>query len=127
MNGGIKVNEAVKFIAVGIGGVVADYLVYGGLMWLGVNMLAAKGLSYLAVASITFVLNTRWTFRRARFVKLELFRYAAVYDFSAGVNTAINKAVVILCGVKLLAFLVATGASSVVNFLGLKFFVFTKK
>lgn len=131
MSGRVKVrfkfNQAMKFIIVGIGGVAADYLVYQGLMALGFNMSAAKGLSYVSVASLAFILNKLWTFERDRFITSELIRYGAVYAFSAGVNVAINKAFMMIWGVRILAFLIATGSSAIVNFLGLKFFVFDPK
>lgn len=127
MNGQIKINEAMKFITVGVGSVASDYLAYHSLMALGANMSVAKGVSYLSIALLAFIVNKRWTFESDRFIKSELLRYAAMCAFSTGVNVAVNKAVMTLFGVRLLAFLAAFGSSSIANFLGMKFFVFAQK
>ena len=90
-------------------------------------MSVSKALSYICGAVIGFIINKLWTFESKEFSKSEVFKYILLYAVSAGINAGINKTIMLFMGMQFLAFLCATGASTVINFLGQKFFVFVKK
>lgn len=123
----IQVKEILKFLVGGTSAVVTDYAVYRVLLAAGWAMSPAKAVSYVCGAIIGFVINKFWTFESSGFSKLELIRYAVLYLCSACVNAAVNKAVVMVLEIHFAAFLCATGVSTVLNFLGQKFFVFVKE
>ena len=58
---------------------------------------------------------------------MEIVKYCILYACSALINAGTNHLALKVFGIKLLAFLIATGVSTVINFLGQKFFVFRKK
>lgn len=127
MNNQIKIKELLKFLVGGGSAVITDYVVYRMLLSVGTNMSLSKAISYICGAIIGFIINKLWTFESKGFSKLEIIRYILLYAVSAGINAGINKAVMLVIGIQLLAFLCATGVSTVINFLGQKYFVFIKK
>lgn len=122
--GQFKIAELLKFCVGGGSAVAADYLFYRLLQYLGLEIWAAKALSYIIGAAIGFVINKLWTFGSKKFKTSEIIKYVVLYAASAGINAAVNSLVIWLTGIKILAFLAATGVSTVINFLGQKFFVF---
>lgn len=120
----IKKKELLRFLVGGGSAVTTDYIIYKLLLFCGMNMSASKSISYVSGAIIGFVINKLWTFESKRFSKVEIVKYIILYAISASANAGINKIVMILFSIQLLAFLCATAVSTVLNFLGQKFFVF---
>lgn len=127
MNNQIKIMELLKFLVGGGSAVIVDYAVYKILLSVSLNMSLAKAVSYVCGACIGFIINKLWTFECKEFSKKEIIKYILLYAVSAGINAGINKSIMMLLEIQLLAFLCATGVSTVINFLGQKFFVFVKK
>jgi putative flippase GtrA len=102
------------------------------LLAAGLSPGISKGLSFLC--GVGFPLNKFLTFAQgptaasisARKTGPEIIRYLAVYAASLAVNIGVNAAVLGLLGAqaKLLGFLVATGVTTVMNFVCLKWLVF---
>ena len=86
----------------------------------------AKLLSFAGGSVTGFVINKLWTFKSNGILSHEIGKYAILYTATAFTNIAINNVVLNLTGVIEIAFLAATGTSTVCNFLGQKFFVFRK-
>lgn len=123
----IRIKECLKFLIGGGSAVIVDYIVYHLLMHFGLTVSLSKSISYVAGASVGFVINKLWTFESKRFSKMEIVRYIILYAISASANTFVNKLVLWLFVSPFFAFLCATGTSTVMNFLGQKYFVFVKK
>ena len=122
----IKLKELLRFLVGGGSAVVTDYLVYRLLLFWNCDISLSKAVSYICGAAVGFVINKLWTFESKGFSKMEVVRYIILYAFSACMNAGVNKLVLMVVGIQLLAFLCATGVSTVLNFVGQKFFVFVK-
>lgn len=127
MNNRIKKKELMRFLIGGGSAVAADYIIYMLLLRAGMAMSVSKAVSYVCGAIVGFVINKIWTFESKGFSKMEIMRYILLYVVSACVNAGVNRMVMFVANMQLLAFLCATGVSTVLNFLGQKFFVFVKK
>lgn len=122
----IKKKELIRFIIGGGSAVIVDYVMYKTFMLLGIDRSIAKTLSFICGSIVGFVINKSWTFESAGFSKGEIIRYIILYCGTAIINSLINKITLLLVSVELLGFLCATGVSTVLNFLGQKYFVFRK-
>ena len=127
MNSRIKKKELMRFLIGGGSAVAADYILYMLFIHAGMEMSVSKAVSYVFGAVVGFVINKLWTFESKGFSKMEIKRYILLYAVSACVNAGVNRLVIFVLKMQLLAFLCATGVSTVLNFLGQKFFVFVKK
>lgn len=123
----IRKKEILRFLVGGGSAVITDYIVYRFLLILGWEMSLSKGVSYICGAVVGFIINKIWTFESKGFSQIEVVRYILLYIISAGVNAGVNKIVMMFVSVELVAFLCATGVSTIMNFFGQKFFVFVKK
>lgn len=122
----IKRKELLRFLIGGGSAVLVDFFSYKGLMLLGMDRNLAKGISFLLGSCVGFLINKLWTFESKGFSKGEILRYVILYSCTAVINAWVNKVVIVLFQLELLGFLCATGVSTVLNFLGQKFFVFRK-
>jgi putative flippase GtrA len=109
--------------------VVTDLGVYYALAGgIASSVGAAKGISYLAGVVVGFALNKFWTFESRRRSWAEPASYLALYLMTLGVNVGCNHfALAVLGGEhRLTAFLVATGVTTVLNFLGMRLVAFRR-
>jgi putative flippase GtrA len=94
---------------------------------LGLSIHWSKAISYLAGVVVGFVLNKNWTFRSSRRTWIEPVSYLLLYAVTLGVNIGCNSLVLVwLADQTALAFLVATGVTTVLNFLGMRLVTFRK-
>lgn len=121
-----KINEILKFLIGGGSAVLVDALAYA-LLKRFLDISAAKAISYIAGAIIGFIINKLWTFESKQFNISEIFKYITLYAVSAMMNICVNRLVLTILPSTMFAFLCATGISTIINFLGQKFFVFNKK
>lgn len=120
-----------RFLVIGVLSVLVDLTVYLILTRLGLMTHLAKGISYLSGMVVGFIGNKFWTFESARRSAAEPITYLLLYAITLAVNVAVN-AVVLAMFVGILppswnkgwAFLVATGVTTVLNFLGMRFVTF---
>lgn len=122
----IKRKELLRFLIGGGSAVLVDYIAYKVFMNMGVDRNIAKGISFVCGSIVGFVINKVWTFESKGFFKAEILRYIALYSCTACINAAINKVTLMVVPIEMLGFLCATGVSTVLNFLGQKYFVFRK-
>jgi len=117
------------FLVVGITTVLIDFTVYRGLVWSGLPISAAKSAGFLAGTIFAYVANKVWTFGRPSHSPGSVWRFALLYSVTLGANVLINAlALRALEGSALavqIAFLLATGTSASLNFVGMKYFVFS--
>lgn len=117
------------FLIVGSLTVLVDFAVYRGLLWLDITSIDfAKGVSFLAGTVFAYFANRFWTFGHQSIAAGSVGRFAALYLSTLIANIAVNalalKALIDAPSSLQWAFLLATGVSATLNFLGMKFFVF---
>lgn len=118
-------NQLLKFIVSGCIAVAVDFGVYYLLNnYTGHNI--SKGISFLTGSLVAYLLNKFWTFDAKEFSGTQLFRFFFLYASTLVINVLVNKGVLNLFNSVLFGFLCATGASTILNFLGQKFWVFKK-
>lgn len=122
----IKKKELLRFLVGGGSAVIVDYITYKLFMILGLERSIAKALSFICGSVVGFVINKRWTFESEGFSKGEVLRYIILYLCTAWINAFVNRLVLGFLPVEFFGFLCATGVSTVLNFLGQKYFVFRK-
>jgi|GEM_PF-460244 len=117
--------QIVRFVVTGFSGLFTDVSVYRMLVKFGAHVTPAKALGCTAGTVLVFFINRAWTFANKQTSFAQVLRFVLLYGSSIVLNTALNT-----LGLKIvpqpwqLAFVFATGVTTVVNFLGSKFFVF---
>lgn len=120
----IKLKELLRFLVGGGSAVIIDFVVYRLLVHFGTDMSLSKAISYVAGAAVGFVINKFWTFECTKLSFTEILRYIILYACSAFANMMVNAVVIYVTSMTVFAFLCATGVSTIMNFIGQKFFVF---
>ncbi|MBR4639200.1 MAG: GtrA family protein [Butyrivibrio sp.] len=126
LSGEFSTKEILKFLVGGGSAVLVDYLTYRLFLHIGLNISLSKSISYVLGAAVGFVINKLWTFESKGFSKIEIVKYIILYACSALANTVVNRVILWILAIQVVAFLCATGVSTIINFLGQKFFVFRK-
>jgi putative flippase GtrA len=121
--------ELAIFLVVGVLTVLVDYLSYRGIVWtalLDTNL--AKGAGFLTGTVFAYYANRLWTFGARPHAAGSAWRFAALYTLTLLVNVYVNALMLqLLFGLPYpvqTAFVIATGLSATLNFLGMKHFVF---
>lgn len=115
--------QMIRFVFSGLLAVSTDLLVYY-LLFNKIDYSFAKGIAFLTGTFVAYTLNKYWTFEQKKFSTSQLFKFLLLYVFSLGVNILMNSLILDEYEIVLLAFLVATGLSTIINFIGQKFWVF---
>ena len=84
----------------------------------------SKGISFLLGTIVAYFINKYWTFEKKTKSYGEVGKFAILYSLTLGANVLINRISLNLFQSTLLAFLLATGVSTVLNFSGQKWWVF---
>jgi putative flippase GtrA len=115
--------ELKRFIVAGVSAVATDLGAYYLLLnFFNVNL--AKGISFVCGATVAFIINKYWTFEKKEKSIHELIKFAFLYLGTLGMNILTNHIVLDISNIVLLGFLTATGVSTVLNFVGQKWWVF---
>ena len=121
--------EVQVFLIVGTATVLIDLAAYKSLLFyfdFTVNL--AKGCGFLSGTLFSYVANRIWTFQNKVFVPGSLYRFLPLYCSTLGINISVNFLILMAFSdiflIDYIAFIAATGCSTVLNFLGMKFFVF---
>jgi putative flippase GtrA len=122
--------ELATFLVVGLLTVAIDFLAYHGLINIGLNINISKCIAFIAGTIFAYIANRLWTFNHGPHKKGSLWRFILLYLLTLCANISVNAAVIELGDHSSLniqiSFLLATITSASLNFLGMKFFVFTK-
>jgi len=117
------------FLVVGSLTVLLDYLSYRSLVWsglLGVDI--AKAIGFLIGTVFAYFANRIWTFGHKSAVSGSAWHFTVLYSANLGANVFVNAlALAVLADVTAaiqISFLLATGVSASLNFLGMKLFFF---
>lgn len=120
--------ELLVFLVVGSLTVLIDFLCYRTLLSTGSGTGLAKASGFITGTVFAYFANRAFTFGHRAHAPGSAWRFALLYAVSLGANVGVNGAVLaLLAGTALAvqgAFLVATGVSTCLNFLGMKLFVF---
>lgn len=121
--------QLARFLVVGFTAMGIDFAVYRGLLALGTAIHPAKGLGFVTGALFAYFANRAITFQLGRgWRQDEVIRFVKVYAGALAANVAVNFLVLNLIGRSEagigVAFVVATGVSAALNFVGMKLFVF---
>ena len=121
--------ELAIFLIVGVSTVLVDFISYRGLIGFQVMEVdMAKAAGFLVGTLFAYFANRFWTFGHNPHVPGSVWRFSALYASTLGANVLTNALVLkLLADMAVaiqLAFLLATGVSACLNFLGMKLFVF---
>lgn len=118
--------EIKRFLAVGCCAVGTDCGIYFLLIrWLSHS--PAKAASFFCGTIVAYLLNKYWTFEQRKKSYAEIVRFVFLYISTLGVNVLVNKISLIAFPKALVfSFLAATASSTVLNFIGQKWWVFKK-
>lgn len=121
--------ELAVFLVAGSLTVVIDFLTYSVLAWAGwVSVDLAKAVGFLTGTLFAYFANKLWTFGHKPHVPGSVWRFVLLYAITLGANVLVNAGCLALLNTMSiavqLAFLIATGISAILNFLGMKLFVF---
>ena len=123
--------QLVRFVLTGGLSAVVDFGLLVLLMLLGLGHTPAKALSFVAGTTTAYLINRRWTFRaepsRRRFVAVVVL-YAVTFALQVGlfslVYTLMAARDVDRLTVQVVAFVIAQGAATTVNFIVQRAFIF---
>ena len=115
--------QLVRFVLTGGLSAVVDFGLLVTLMALGLGHTSAKALSFVAGTTTAYLINRRWTFRaepsRRRFLAVVAL-YAVTFALQVGLFsvlfTALTDAGLSRLAVQVVAFVVAQGVATTVNF-----------
>ena len=122
--------QTLRFLVSGLAATGADFATYMGMVHLlfeGGGPDTAKTLSYILGTTVAFLLNKFWTFESTQRSAREVISFIALYAMSWILNVGVNHVVLGVAGgavMEIVAFVMATGCSTVTNFIGQKFWVF---
>jgi putative flippase GtrA len=120
--------QIIRFLFAGCGAVGTDTFVYFMLVhnylnYVGYNW--AKFIAFISGTFTAFIINKYWTFESKQKSLFEVVAFMILYFTTLGLNVSVNHIILYISGnLTILAFVVATGCSTVANFLGQKFWVF---
>jgi len=116
--------ELTRFLITGCSATAVDLTIYYFLKN-NISPSFSKAVSFICGTVVTFVLSKYWTFEvKERSVK-EILRFAFLYSSTLALNVSMNKFVLFTFpDWYFFAFLCSTGTSTIVNFIGQKWWVF---
>ena len=118
-------NEYIRFLIAGSLVFIIDFFLYKAF-FPHTSIVFAKAVAYIGGTITGFCINKIWTFKSKKFFWREIFKYIFLYTCTAGINTFVNKYVFVFTGLFIFSYLVATGISTIINFIGQKYFIFNK-
>ena len=122
--------QAWRFVVTGGLSAVVDFGLYVLFLHLGLNVNVAKTLSFIAGTTTAYLINRRWTFQatpsRARFIAV-MGLYAVTYAVQVGINYFLYTLWEDKPWQVPVAFVVAQGTATVINFIVQRAVIFRLK
>ncbi|WP_269321354.1 GtrA family protein [Rhodococcus sp. UNC363MFTsu5.1] len=111
--------QMVRFIATGALSAVVDFGLYTLFLALGLPVYVAKSIGFIAGTTTAYLINRRWTFKaepsRARFIAVVVL-YAITFAVQVGLNSLMYNVFPDEWWKVPLAFVIAQGTATVINF-----------
>ena len=119
--------EIYRYVIVGCGALLIDTVLYFFLGHLGFfTFEISKRISFISGALFRFFMSRHYVFKvKKRFI-FQTLSYSLLYLLTFFINSYSHDFIFSITQVPVFSFLFATGASSILNFLGQKFIVFKK-
>ena len=122
--------QVVRFVLTGGLSAIVDFGLYVLLLEVGLHVNVAKTLSFIAGTTTAYLINRRWTFRatpsRARFIAV-MALYALTYAVQIGINYLFYMALDEKPWRVPVAFVIAQGTATVINFVVQRTVIFRLK
>jgi putative flippase GtrA len=119
--------QITRFVLVGGLSAIVDYGTYQGFLALGVWVHLAKALSFVLGTTCAYLLNRRWTFN-AKGGTGSALKFTMLYTVTFFVNIGVNALMLSILndfsGEKSVAWVIAQGTATVINFVMLRLVVF---
>ncbi len=115
--------ELKRFLVAGFSAVGTDLATYYILLNF-FNTDIAKAISFLLGTIVAFIINKYWTFEKHEKSYAEIAKFGILYSATLGANVITNKIILDMFNITIVAFLIATSVSTVLNFIGQKWWVF---
>lgn len=124
--------QLIRFLMVGGTTVGIDFLSYSILLVFGASIDVSKIVGFLVGTVFAYFANRLWTFQEHRVVGNRIMSFVGLYGTTLLVNVLANRATIwifSILGINQhlslgIAFLIATGLSATLNFVGMKYIVF---
>lgn len=111
--------QLTRFVLVGGAAAIVDYSSYQALLALGMYVHLAKALAFVAGTTTAYLINRRWTFQaqggRAQFASV-MTLYGITFAVQVGMNAVMLALLPPMTGEITLAFIVAQGTATCINF-----------
>lgn len=112
--------QLIRFVLVGGVAAVVDYGIYQALLAAGLYLHLAKALSFVAGTSTAYLINRRWTFQgrggRGEFASV-MALYGITFIAQVGMNAVMLALLPPIRGEITIAFVVAQGVATSINFI----------
>ena len=115
--------ELLRFLIAGFSAVGTDMVTYYLLLKI-LDPDLSKGISFLLGTIVAFFINKYWTFERTEKSMGEVIKFGVLYGLTFWANVLTNKLILDQTQIVIVAFIIATGVSTVLNFVGQKWWVF---
>ncbi len=123
------VGQLTRFVAVGVLSALVDFGIYHALLGLGVWVHGAKAVSFICGTTTAYLLNRRFTFSvaggRARLAGFMLL-YGTTFALNIGMNALMLAVLPAMPFRVSVAWVIAQGTATVVNFVMLRTVVFRR-
>ena len=124
------VGQLSRFVAVGVLSALVDFGIYQGLLGLGVWVHAAKAVSFICGTTTAYLLNRRFTFAAATGGGAKLAGFMLLYGTTFALNIGMNALMLAVLPAMpfrvSLAWVIAQGTATAVNFVMLRTVVFRR-
>jgi putative flippase GtrA len=122
--------EVMRFLIVGSTTVLVDLICYFVLVNLDYDTHLSKGISFSAGTVFAYFANSSYTFQGSKRSSLNFFIFCLLYLSTLVVNIVTNEIVLESMSRTnisfVFAFILATTLSAILNFIGMKYYVFQK-
>lgn len=119
--------ELIRFIVTGLLAVTTDLFSYWTMLDI-VSSDIAKGSSFILGSIVAYIMNKMWTFDNKSTVNTTIFNFILLYSLTFTANVFVNHIYLAYTSdFIIIGFILATATSTILNFIGMKFWVFSHK
>ena len=121
-------NQVGRFLIVGIITVLIDFVIYILLLFFDFETDLSKAVSFSGGAIFAYFANRGYTFKSKRKGLLSFTLFSVLYILTLTINVSMNELILSVFGKTQLfiifAFIIATGLSAAINYIGMKYIIF---